>query len=378
MEESMPEAEILVIGGGPAGLTSAGALKHAGLEATILDASEHVGQSWEQRYERLHLHTVRNFSGLAHFPIPRSYPKYLSKDQYAGYLRDYAAHFDLHVVHKTRAKRIRQVNINNDGRAGWAVDTDTDTWHARVVIIATGQFGQPKCPEWPGMTQFAGQIIHSSQYRTGQVFQGQRVLVIGSGNSGMEMAADLAEQGAARVAISIRSAPPVVPRDFLGTPAQVFAIVLSAFPPVIGDSIGKVASRVKFGDLTRFDLPAPKWLTFAAQRTPVIDVGFVKALQAGKVRIRPKVQSFTSGGVTFEDGQEEPFDAVILATGYHTGLASLLEPEGLLNQDGSPIFPSATTTPYPGLFFMCHFPPLRGFLYEANLGSQRLAREIKR
>src|SRR5512142_2542184 len=97
-EVRMPDVDILIVGGGPAGLTTAGALKQVGLDATILDQGERVGQSWEQRYDRLHLHTVRAYSGLAHFPIPRGYPQYLSKDQYAGYLRDYAAHFHLNVV----------------------------------------------------------------------------------------------------------------------------------------------------------------------------------------------------------------------------------------------------------------------------------------
>ncbi len=80
----MPETEILIVGGGPAGLTTAGAIKQAGLESTILDCHERIGQSWEQRYDRLHLHTVRAYSGLAYFPIPRNYPKYISKDQYAN------------------------------------------------------------------------------------------------------------------------------------------------------------------------------------------------------------------------------------------------------------------------------------------------------
>ena len=106
----MSEAEILIIGAGPAGLTTAGALKQAGLEATLLDGGERIGHSWEGRYDRLHLHTVRAYSGLAHFPIPSTLPKYLSKDQYAGYLRDYAAHFDLNVVSGTIVKRVRHTN----------------------------------------------------------------------------------------------------------------------------------------------------------------------------------------------------------------------------------------------------------------------------
>lgn len=350
-------------------------LKQAGVGSTILDSGERIGQSWEQRYDRLHLHTVRAYSGLAHFPIPRTYPKYLSKDQYAGYLRDYAAHFDLNFVPGTFVKRVRQVKT--DGHSGWAVDAGTETWFARGVVIASGQYSQPICPDWPGLDQYGGVSLHSSKFRSGRAFQGQRVLVIGTGNSGMEIAVDLVEQGAASVAISARSGPPVVPRDFLGVPAQVFGILMNSFPPALSDPVGQALSRLALGDLTRFGIPTPGWRPFAARRTPVIDVGFVPALKAGTIGVRPAVHSFTTSGVIFQDQCAEPFDAVIFATGFGTGLENLLEPKGLLDQNGNPRFPSGAPTACPGLYFMGYFDSLRGFLYEFNLASQRLAREIK-
>ena len=372
----MRETELLIIGGGPAGLSAAGALKKAGLESTILDRGEHIGQSWEQRYERLHLHTVRDYSGLAHFPIPRSFPKYLSKDQYAAYLRDYASHFDLNVVPNTLVKRVRQEKI--DGRPGWAVDTDFETWHARAVVVATGPFGQPVCPDWPGLDEYGGKTMHSSNYRSGRAFHKQSVLVVGAGNSGMEIAVDLAEQGASKVAVSIRTPPPVVPRDFLGTPAQVFGILLNSFPPAISDWLGGSLARLALGDLRRYGLPSPKWKPFSSHRTPVIDVGFASALKAGKITVRPGLDFFTSTGVVYVDCREEPFDAVIFATGFRSGLKDLLEPEGLIDPYGSPRFPSGAPTNCPGLYFMGYFNSLRGFLYESNIASRRLAREIKR
>ncbi len=148
----MPDAKILIVGGGPAGLSAAGALKQVGLEATILDGGQRIGQSWERRYDRLHLHTVRAYSGLAHFPIPAAFPKYMSKDQYAAYLRDYAAHFQLNFVPGTAVKRIRQEKI--DGSTGWAAEAGSETWFSRVVVIATGQYCQPICPDWPDLGQY--------------------------------------------------------------------------------------------------------------------------------------------------------------------------------------------------------------------------------
>jgi putative flavoprotein involved in K+ transport len=375
VEVGMSDADILIIGGGPAGLTAAGALKQVGLEATLLDSGDRIGQSWAQRYDRLHLHTVRGYSGLAHFPIPHTYPKCLSKDQYARYLRDYASHFGLHFVPNTLVKRVRQERM--DGRPGWMVEVGSESWSAHVVVIATGQYNQPIFPDWPGLSEYGGETLHSSAFRTGRVFEHQRVLVIGAGNSGMEIAVDLVEQGAAKVAISVRSAPPVVPRDFLGTPAQVFGILMYPLPPTLSDKVGNALSRLSLGDLSRYGLPSPGWMPFTSHRTPVIDVGFVPALKAGKVRVRPAVRSFTPAGVVYEDNYEEIFDSVIFATGFRSGLEQLLEPEGLLDKNGNPRFPSGAPTNCPGLYFMGYFDSLRGFLYESNLASQQLAQEIK-
>lgn len=371
----MAETEILIIGGGPAGLTSAGALKKVGLESTILDGHERIGESWELRYDRLHLHTVRAYSGLAYFPIPHTYPKYVSKDQYANYLRDYASHFDLKIIPRTVAKRVRQEKI--DGRSGWAVETGSAMWLARVVVIATGQFGKPIYPHWPGMSQYIGETVHSSNYKSGQVFTNKQVLVVGAGNSGMEIAVDLVEQGASRVAISLRSVPPIVPRDFLGTPVQLFGILMNSFPPALSDKVGNTLSRLALGDLNHYGIPSPSWRPFRSHRTPVIDVGFVSALKAGKIGVRPEINTFTSTGVIYQDHREEAFDAVVLATGFNSGLEQLLEPVGVIDKNGNPCFPSGSPTNYPGLYFMGYFDSLRGFLYESNLASRRLAQEIK-
>jgi hypothetical protein len=371
----MHESRVIVVGGGPAGLTTAGALKQVGIDAVILDRGERTGQSWEERYDHLHLHTVRAYSGLAHYPIPLSYPKYLSQKQYASYLREYAAHFNLQVMAQTEVTQVRQDPA--DGRMDWTIETGAETWIAQVVVMATGQFGKPFTPQWLGLEEFAGEKMHSAAYRSGHAFAGQQVLVIGAGNSGVEIAADLAEQGAG-VSISIRTAPPVVPRDFLGTPAQVFGILMHSFPPAISDRVGRTFSRIAFGDLRAYGLAEPAWLPFATQCTPVIDVGFVPALKAGKISIRPDVRQFTRSGVYFIDGQEAHFDAVIFATGFKSGLSQLLQPANLLDAKGNPRFASGTVTSYPGLYFMGFFDSLRGFLFESNLASQRLAREIKR
>jgi len=293
----MPESGIVIVGGGAAGLTTAGALKHIGLDAVVLDRDDQIGGTWARRYARLHLHSVRGYSGLAHFPLPRSFPKYVPKDMFGQYLRDYAAHFAVKWIGRCAVSKVRPVDA-----AHWSLMTDQGEWRCKVVIIATGHYGTPFVPDWPDVKEYAGRLIHSIDYRTGRDFAGRRVLVIGSGNSGSEIAADLAEQGATFVANSIRTFPPVVPRDALGTPVQVFGIVMSPLPSRLADGIGRLIARLVMGDLSRFGVQPAAWQPFSRHRIPIIDVGWVKELKKGRIVIRPNVARFTPGGVVYPDG----------------------------------------------------------------------------
>ncbi len=370
----MQNAEIIIVGGGPAGLSTAGALKRCGLNAVVLDKNDRIGDSWLQRYKRLHLHTVRGFSGLAHYPIPRHFPKYIHKDLYAEYLQDYANHFDLQCVMNSRVLKVRTNEKENDDNL--IVKTNDETWRSPVVVIATGQFGTPIIPNWSGLDEFQGTIIHSVEYKTGGDYVGKRVLVIGSGNSGAEIAADLAECGAESVAISIRTPPAIVPRDFLGTPTQIFGILMSRLPPRFADRVGSILARLALGDLRRYGIKAPAWLPFTSKRTPIIDVGFIKQVKSGNVKVRPTIASFRPAGVVYHDGQEESLDAVIAATGFTTGLDQLLEIFGILDVNGFPLYPPGRPTPVPGLFFMGFIETNRGHLYEANIASRQLAKIV--
>src|SRR3954466_2189097 len=206
----MPEASVVIVGGGASGLSAAGALKQQGIDSVVLEQDPQVGGTWARRYDRLHLHTVRGFSGLAHFGIPRRYPKYLSREQFVGYLREYVDHFGLKVVNAATVTAIS----SDPQKSRWkATTSDGQTWSSRAVVIATGQYRLPIGPNWPGTPGFRGQLSHSVGYSNAKPFVGKRVLVVGSGNSGAEIAADIAENGGKFVALSIRTPPMIVPRD---------------------------------------------------------------------------------------------------------------------------------------------------------------------
>jgi putative flavoprotein involved in K+ transport len=370
-ENRMNDVEIIVVGGGAAGLSAAGALVRQGRAPLVIERAHHIGAVWEARYDRLHLHTV--FSSLAHYALPKTAPRYPSKDDYASYLRDYARHFGLGVV---AGCTVRQVRPASPPDQGWVVVSDCGVWRCRVVVLAVGQYGVPVVPDWTGRAGYGGVFIHSSAYRNPQSFVGCRVVVVGAGNSGAEIATDLAAGGAAWVGISIRSPPPVVPRDPFGMPVQRTGILMSMVPPALADRLARLVARLTLGDLTRYGLAPAAWAPYRDRRVPLIDVGFVAALKRGDVQIRPAVIGLTDTGVYYQDGRAEVCDAIIAATGFRSPLPGLLDAPGALDDAGEPRFRSGAPTNYPGLYFIGYTHSLRGHLFEANRDSRRLAREI--
>jgi putative flavoprotein involved in K+ transport len=369
----MREATVVVVGAGAAGLSAAGALERNRIDAVVLEQEARVGGTWARRYDRLHLHTVRGFSGLAHYRIPRRFPAYLSRDEFVAYLGEYADHFGLQIVTSCAVRKIAA----EDSSEFWRITTaDGETWRARAVVIATGQYRVPVTPRWPGADIYRGQLSHSVNYSNPSPFVGKRVLVVGAGNSGAEIATDIAENGGGFVALSIRTPPAIVPRDPFGMPVQRTGIMLSFLPPRIADRIGRLTSRLVLGDLTAYKIPAPQWGPFSARRIPLIDVGFVAAVKRGIVDVRPAVARLKESGAVYTDGVEEPFDAIIAATGFTPGLRDLLDVDGVLTKSGEPIGASGTPA-RPGLYFIGFTHSLRGHLFEANRASHRLAKNVR-
>jgi cation diffusion facilitator CzcD-associated flavoprotein CzcO len=376
-ETAATNAEIVIVGAGAAGLATAGALTQRGCSAILLERDAAIGGTWTRRYDRLHLHTVRPLSGLPHYPIPRQYPRYPSKDQFARYLQAYAAHFARDLRTGCPVARVGRVAGAQPPR--WQVESACGTWRARVVVIATGQYNTPHIPTWPGRDRYTGRVIHSADYRSGRDYAGQRVLVIGIGNSGAEIAADLAEQGAALVALSVRTPPFIVPRDRYGVPIQFTGLLMSALPlPGVADRLSQFVARQALGDLRPYGLGPATRFPYTHHEVPCIDVGFVRELKAGHVQIRPNISGFTPDGVVYPDGREEAFDAVIAATGFQTALPAMLDLPGAMDAAGLPRFPSGATTRYPGLYFMGYFASVRGHLFEMNQAARKLAPRIAR
>ncbi len=363
----------MIVGGGASGLSGAAALVRRGVNPLVLERDPEIGGSWARRYDRLHLHTVRRFSGLAHFRIPNRYPAYLSRNDVATYLKEYAGHFGLRVVTGASVRRIRPEGD------GWIVEqADREPWRPRVVVVATGQYRDPIIPSWSGRDVYEGELVHSAAYSNATAYVGRRVLVVGAGNSGAEIATDLIDGGAASVAVSVRTAPPIVPRDPFGMPVQRTSLLLSTLPPAVANRIGRATARLVLGDLSRYGMPKGEFAPYTTKRVPLIDVGFVDALKRGRITVRPALERLTSSGAVFADGSSEAFDAIIAATGFSTGLEAMIDLPGVLDEVGEPRGVSGEPTVWPGLYFIGFIHSLRGHLFEANRASRRLARNVTR
>lgn len=369
--------EALVIGAGPAGLAAAAMLRRSSVAPVILERSARVGDSWRQHYDRLHLHTVRWLSDLPGLPISRREGKWVSKDGVAHYLEAYASHHGLEVRLGVEARRIDRSN------GSWIVTTSSGSAEAPIVVVAAGYNLVPRLPAWPGMDSFRRELTHSGRYRTPAPYVGKKVLVVGTGNSGAEIAVDLVEGGAGEVSLAVRTPPNILRRDLAGFPTQLFGVLFRHLPPRLVDPIAAATRRLTVGDLTRYGMPRPPRGVYTRAREddliPILDVGLIDMLKGGRVRVVPAVERFDGFDVILAGGRRLAPDAVIAATGYGRGLEPLVGHLGILGEKDRPIVHGPVTHPdAPALYFIGYTNPISGNLREVGIDARRIARAVGR
>jgi hypothetical protein len=373
-EEYSPAIErvnTVIVGGGPAGIATAASLKRRGLDPIVLERGPTVAPVWQRHYDRLHLHTNKEVSGLPGRPMPADYPKYPSRDQVFDYLAGYAKQEGIRVRLNTEVATCRRRGDR------WIVLTTAGvSMEADSVVIATGLNENPHMPRYPKHELYEGALLHSAAYRNAQPHVGQHVLVVGFGNSAGEIALDLMEHGA-QAYISVSGPSVVVPRAVLGIPVLTIARWLSVFPPKVADWMAKPVLWATVGDISKLGIPKARWGLMeqiaTQQKIPMIDVGTVEGLRRGEIKVRPGIDRFTEKGVTFVGGTSEPFHAVIFATGFVPGVDRILEStEGLLDEQGVPLV-SGGVTAEPGLFFCGFHEPPTGRLRAIGIEAERIA-----
>ena len=362
------QTDSLVIGAGPAGLAAAACLGQCGIPFAVVEQGTALGASWRRHYDRLHLHTDKGHSALPYFDFPKETPRYPSRDQVVEYLERYALHFGIAPDFAQRVESVRY----RDGE--WITTTSDGVYRSKHVVVATGCNAVPHVPQWPGRESFRGRVLHSSEYRNGAAFREQDVLVVGLGNSGGEIAMDLCEHGA-RVALAVRSALNVIPREILGLPVLAISIALGRLPARVADLLAAPLIRLTVGDITRLGLRklpvGPITQIETTSKVPLIDIGTLELVRAGRIAIMGDVRSLSAEGrVCFADGRSLRFDAIVLATGFRAGLERFLEMGAGLAQ------PRVKPDGVNGLYFCGFRISPTGMLRDIGIEARWIAKDI--
>lgn len=359
--------DAVVVGAGPGGLAVSRELTLRGVEHVVLERGEAPGESWAKTYDSLRLHTGKHLSALPGGPFARAVPMFVPAGAYLAYLREYASSLRLPI--RTRCEVVRATRPGDR----WVVETRGEVLEARALVIATGIMSNPVVPEIEGRASFAGSASHSVEYRRPGPYVGRRVLVVGAGNSAGEIAPELADAGA-EVTVAIRSGANVVPLTVLGLPIQYAAWAVLQLPAAARPSIVGAFARVTRA--VRGAPPFPPGRGPLLGDVPIIGFKLVDAIRSGRIRLRGGLRRFTSSGVVFEDGREEPFDDVILATGFRAALGPVqglvtYDERGFARREGR-----VASAEHPDLFFVGHHYDGTGGLYNISRDAPAAASRV--
>ena len=369
--------EAIVVGAGPGGLAVAAMMRRAGVDVLVVDRAGAVGASWRGHYDRLHLHTVRWLSHLPGYRFSRRHGRWISRDGVVRYLEGYVRHHRLDVLLETAVERVDRAGD------GWVLRTSGGDLEADHVVIATGYNHTPFLQDWPGRDGFAGQLVHASRYRNPEPYRDRDVLVVGSGNTGAEIAVDLVEGGARRVRLAVRTPPNIVLREANGMPGQILGVSMRRLPPRVVDRIVGTVQRFTIPDLSERGLPRPERGVYTRivedDVIPIIDVGLIDAVRGGRVEVVAGLAGFDGRAVLLADDTRIEPDAVIVATGYRRGLEPLVGHLGVLGPKGRPVVHGPQTAPQaPELYFIGYTNPISGMFREINIDARRIAYAVAR
>lgn len=365
----MPAADapqVCVIGAGISGLTAVKALRAAGIACQGFEKGGDVGGMWRYQndsgtsscYHSLHIDSSRQSLGFPDFAIPEDLPDYLSHAQVLEHFERYADRHDLRGSYAFNTE-VRRVSPAAGG--GWEIeiapfagadagDAPTETRGFSHVVIANGHLWDPKYPDFPGA--FDGEITHSHHYRTAAPFEGKRVLVVGLGNSAVDIAVDVARR-AEKTFMSTRRSAWILPKYIMGAPTDrwlaFFTRKLRLPVPAAREAARRLA-RLTFGGQERFGVPLPEHPIWREHAT--ISQDLLPYLGHGWIEMRPNIARLEGEAVRFVDGAREAVDAIIYATGYRTSFP-FLDTAIFAVEEGRPpaLYRRMVPSEHPSLFF---------------------------
>jgi cation diffusion facilitator CzcD-associated flavoprotein CzcO len=375
----MPEREVTIVGAGPAGVSTAVALKDRGVTPLLLDRAAHVGASWRTRYDRLKLNTGRQFSHLPGRRYPKGTPTFPTRDQVIEHLDRHAREDGIDLALETTVERV------DKGSGKWTLVTPSDRIETRQLVIATGYEHSPFIPDWPGRDRFGGALVHSADYRNAEPYKDRRVLVVGPGCSGMEIAHELAREGAAKVWLSARTPPNIMLRDGpAGLPGDVISTPLYHAPIRIADAIARFGRKQDIGDLSEYGLPIPEEGIFARNARlgvapAIVDKEVIDSIRDHSIEVVRGVESLEADAAVLADGERVAPDAIVCATGFRRGLEPMVGHLAVLDERGRPRTVGAKPADE-GLRFIGYVPrpsQIGATAKQAKRAARAIARELR-
>ena len=370
----MSEHDVVVVGAGGSGIAAALALKDKRVRPLVVDRADQVASSWRGRYDRLRLNSSRPLSHLPGRRFPKGTPIFPTREQMAEHIDRHAREEGIDLELGTSVDRIESEN------GGWLIRTSNGEITAAQVVVATGYEQVPFIPKWEGRSEFEGELTHAFTYRNATPYEGKRVLVVGSGCTGLEIAHDLAEGGAEKVWLAVRTPPTIIMRQGPGPlPGDFLGVALLHAPVRFADAFARFGSRMDPGDLSEYGLPVPEEGLFSRMRRlgvapSIVDKPVIDSIKSRKIEVVRGVESLDPAGVRLADGERVEPEVVICATGYRRGLEPLVGHLGVLDERGVPRV-LAPEPAAPGLRFLGYVPRPGAIGYTGKVAS-RLAREI--
>jgi putative flavoprotein involved in K+ transport len=364
----------VVIGAGPAGLAVARQLEHQhGVSTLVIEKAAAPAVSWRTRYDNFRLNTTGFLSHLPGQRIPVTAGRWPTKE-------DMVRYFDSYVRQQNITLELGcEVNRIDRAAKGWRLDTSKGEIRTPVIVLATGNYRTPSIPDWPGLSHFDGELVHSAHFRNAWPFRGRDVMVVGAGNSAADIAVQLANDGARRIWLAVRTPPHLVRRAIGPVPSDVF-LELSARVPasVVDPLIGRV-SRLWWGDLSGYGFHRPplglKATVEQLGRIPTLADELIDAVRAGRVEVVAAVRAVESDRVILADGTSVAPEVVIAATGFSTDLDGLVGHLGILDEHGNPRGGFASHVG-DGMFAIAYGIPPNGPLRAIRRAATPLAREV--
>lgn len=380
--------DTVVIGAGPAGLATSRELARRGVQHVVLERGDAAGHVWANLYDSLTLHTGKHMSALPGMRFSWTAPLFVPRAAFVEYLGRYAERFALPIRTRHDVTSVERLTANG-GR--WRVRARTPTGDVellcRNVIVATGIVANPRVPSIAGAEDFrrgGGQILHSAQYRRPDELRGKRILVVGVGNSGGEIASELAHtrdgnDKRTAVTVAVRSGANVVPRAIAGIPIQYLARYNRKLPRKARDAVVRAVGRIV--EKRRGPPVLPPSAHGPLDAIPLIGFHLVDAIRDGRIQVRGAIARLTRTGVVFADGktpEEQPFDVVILATGFSPALAPLGQSIRVDAKGFALRTDRVASADHDGLYFVGHNYDATGGLFNIARDSRLVAKRIAR